>query len=605
MLKKISAKSYFLFVYLLVCSLQLFAALNHQLFGDEAFYWLEGQNLAWSYSEVPGWTPWTLAFTDWLFPQQPIFIRIPSLLAAFSLPWLAIWVAHGLRTKKSPDWLVGLLMLALPVLGVAGTLAIPDIWMVFFTLLAFGYLIRTIKSHKTTDFIFLGLILALGINVHLRFWLLVLITCAVVFWLLRAHKPFIIRLLSLTLPMMLLGFIPVLLFNLQHDFALLEFQLKDRHPWQFQSSHVVFFLIQIVITTPWVFYLCLKNLNAAKQLKNSDKQIFLIKVFIFTAVIHWLVYAVLGFFSDNLRLNVHWTLITYVLLLLITTVNNKLSTRMKRWAVVTGLTANLWLLMTLSYWLVWQSPISSANAQMTNNASGWQLLSSHTDNLMRKENTHNLVVDHFMSLAELMFYSKSNLDIKALPHPLNNKHGRAKQLAIMGLMHQNNNKPQILMVEHSALKPAELIAFYQSACKQLNGIQLIDSLDINQGLKTYHYFKTGQNQLNGLNEHCEIPPIIYYQHRDNIISGWILQAKNQALQVTLYDASHQVELANKIELKPQALGQNPLFANLNIDHYQLLEFQLIADPTTHNITQLKIEQANHPTIFSQRLLLDH
>ena len=279
---------------------------------------------------------------------------------------------------------------------------------------------------------------------------------------------------------------------------------------------------------------------------------------------------------------------------------------MKRWAVVTGLTANLCLLMTLSYWLVWQSPMTSTNAQMTNNASGWQLLSSHTDNLMRKENTRNLVVDHFMSMAELMFYSKSKLDISVLTHPLNNKHGRAKQLAIMGLMHQNNNKPQILMVEHSALKPAELIAFYQSACEQLNGIQLIDSLDINQGLKTYHYFKTGQNQSNGLDEHCEIPPIIYYQHRDNIISGWILQAKNHALQVTLYDASHQVELTHKIELKPQALGLNPLFANLNIDQYQLLEFQLTEDPSTaNNITQLKIKSVNQPVIFSQRLILDY
>ena len=75
--------------------------------------------------------------------------------------------------------------------------------------------------------------------------------------------------------------------------------------------------------------------------------------------------------------------------------------------------------------------------------------------------------------------------------------------------------------------------------------------------------------------------------------------------MTLYDASHQVELANKIELKPQALGLNPLFASLKTDQHQLLEFKLSEYPTTHNITQLKIEQANHPAIFSQRLLLDH
>ncbi|VAW48080.1 hypothetical protein MNBD_GAMMA02-1350, partial [hydrothermal vent metagenome] len=187
MLKKTTAKTYFLFAYILIGSVQIYAAFNHQLFGDEAFYWLEGQWLAYSYSEVPGWTPWTHAFMDWLLPKHHFFIRIPNLMAAFSIPWLGIFISRALAGDKTNCWLTGLLLLSLPILGVAGTLAIPDVWMVFFTLLSIGCLIQAINSKQRIYFITLGLVLALGINVHLRFWLVILITCGVVFWQFRAH----------------------------------------------------------------------------------------------------------------------------------------------------------------------------------------------------------------------------------------------------------------------------------------------------------------------------------------------------------------------------------------------------------------------------------
>ena len=601
MLKNITAKTYFLFTYMLVGSIQLYATYNHQLFGDEAFYWLEGQWLDWSYSEVPGWTPWTLAFMDWLLPHHQFFIRLPNLIAALSIPWLGIFVSRALTADETNSWLVGLLLLALPILGVAGTLAIPDVWLVFFTLLAVWCLIHAVKSKQRIYFLLLGLVLALGINVHIRFWLVILITCGVVFWQFRSNRAVISQLLKCTLPIMVLGFVPVLLFNLQHDFALLSFQLKDRHPWEFQPSHLNFFLIQIVITTPWVFYLCLKNLKSTMTFNaNNPIQAALVKTIAYAAAIHWLVYAVLGFFSDDLRLNVHWTLVSLVLFLVITT-NTAHSARLKRWAVVTGITANLWLLITLSYWLHVQTPHSQLSARITNHALGWQQLAAHTDALLIRENHQQLLTDHFMTLAQLKFYAKQIKNIKAIPHPLNGKHGRAKQLEIMGLLQEKSQQPQLLVVEHSALKLAEQVDFYLSTCEYLNGLKLIDSLDIRQGLKRHHYFKTGVGD--GL---CDLPPVVYYEFNDQVLSGWILQHKSQVMQLSLYDASKQTKLTHNIELTVRALGSNTFFAKLNTDHYQLLEFKLndldqLADESA--VLQLKLDFTNH-TIYSQRLILN-
>ncbi len=597
MLKNITAKTYFLFTYILVGSVQIYAAFNHQLFGDEAFYWLESQWLSWSYSEVPGWTPWTLAFIDWLLPQHQFSVRIPNLMAALSIPWLGIFISRALNNEPSNSWLVGLLLLALPILGVAGTLAVPDVWLIFFSLLAVWVLLQAIGNNHTYLFIMLGLVLALGINVHLRFWLVILVTSGVVFWQFRSHHV-VLKLLKLTLPMMLLGFIPVLIFNLQHDFPLLSFQLKDRHPWEFQPSHFSFFLTQVVISTPWVFYLCLKNLKSGIMINaGSSTQQLLIKTLVWAATVHWLVYALLGFFSDTLRLNIHWTLVSYALLL-VTTRLSSTSPRLLRWAVVTGVTANLWLLFTLNHWLQEQTPQSPLSDRITHNATGWQQLAEHTDALLIRENQQSLITDHFMSLAQLKFYSQQINHIKALPHPLNAKHGRDKQLQIMGLLQGESDESHLLVVEHSALKLTEVIAFYQSACERLYGIQLIDSLDINHGIKRYHYFKTGSR-----NGSCEIPPIVYYEFTNQHISGWVLHDKTQPLSISLFDATHQTKLNTELKLSTQPLGTNPLFKSLNPDQYQLLEFSLDEQLAQDKATlQLQLDFANH-TLYSQRLIL--
>ncbi len=129
----------------------------------------------------------------------------------------------------------------------------------------------------------------------------------------------------------------------------------------------------------------------------------------------------------------HWTLVSYVLLLLITASNTGISPRIKRWAVVTGVTANLWLLITLNYWLLAETPQSQISDRITHHATGWQQLAAHTDELLIQENHQDLLTDYFMTLAQLKFYAKQVNNIKALPHPLNAKHGRAKQLEIMGL----------------------------------------------------------------------------------------------------------------------------------------------------------------------------
>ena len=58
------------------------------LFVDEAFYWQEGQHLAWAYSDLPGLTAWMTRLGVALGGDSTLALRAPFLLLAAGLPWL-------------------------------------------------------------------------------------------------------------------------------------------------------------------------------------------------------------------------------------------------------------------------------------------------------------------------------------------------------------------------------------------------------------------------------------------------------------------------------------------------------------------------------------
>src|SRR4029079_15703189 len=57
-------------------------------FGDEAFYWQEGQHLAWAYSDLPGCTAWLIRLGVALGGDHTWAMRAPFLLLGAALPWL-------------------------------------------------------------------------------------------------------------------------------------------------------------------------------------------------------------------------------------------------------------------------------------------------------------------------------------------------------------------------------------------------------------------------------------------------------------------------------------------------------------------------------------
>ncbi|WP_154224000.1 ArnT family glycosyltransferase [Marinicella rhabdoformis] len=576
----------FYLVFALLACCQLFVMSQFELFGDEAFYWLEGQHLAWSYAELPGLTAWVMAFAEWLFPHHPFFLRLIPWLAAACLPFLVLAV-NKLIHPQSASHHPAHLFWSLPLVGLVSVLSLPDIWLLFFTVLCVFLFLQASKKHHTFWFILLGLALALGINVHLRFWLVAAIIGTVTLITYWHHKTTLFKLITISLPLALIGLIPILYFNLQHDFPLLAFQLKDRHPWEFQLDHLYFIPVQILVTTPFVMLLFLKLIPKSKSYWSKLKADQ--KLLISTALAHWMLYFLLGFFSDNLRLNLHWPLLSYVLLFCAFSYN-KPSTLVK-WAIGSGTIAHFSLLITLAFWSQ-QTPLSQANQRITGHAQGWSELAETTQQLMQAHRKTDILADHFMTSAALAYQFDSIKNINTLPHPLSDKHGRSLQLQIMGFQSPSQHaENSLIVIEQTAIKLQDQVEYYQMLCQQLGGLQLLSQMNTKSGNKTYHFFEQHKGQ-------CDMPALFYGSNKDSIYRGWVLTEKDQLASLAWAHTNQK----RTVPFVQQGIEGHEMFSVLDPNDYVLNSFEASISDCSNCDYQLTATFKNHsqPKQTSQR-----
>jgi 4-amino-4-deoxy-L-arabinose transferase-like glycosyltransferase len=572
MLKAPHLRLVFVCTYVLNLLLLGYAAANHQLFGDEAFYWLEGRHLDWSYAELPDWTQWLTALTDHLLPNGIFFLRLTSLIAGATVPFLGMAIIRSLGGDRQAQYMAGLLLLALPLMGLASILAIPDVWVMFFALLALWCLSEAIKSGDKRWYLYLGLALALGINVHIRFWFIVMLAGLLTLWLYRDDSKVVRLLLGISLPCVVIGLLPVLLFNLQHDFPLLSFQLQDRHPWSFQPQHAWFFITDVLVATPLIFVLCLLTVWRLKTTGNKRLHLVLL-----LAVLHWLFYALVGFFTDDLRFSLHWTLFSHALLLLLASITLHAS----KWvaaAITTGLLCSWGLQWLLLQWSQPGAVNQSFQDRFTANSRGWEALAAKTRDITAREQPDQLITDHFMTLSTLLYHNRgTSTPMTVLSHPLNIKHGRQTQLQIMGYLPESQSPADktLVIIEQTALDLEQQITYYLQTCEQLGGLELIDQLDTDQGVKIHHFFLINEGR-------CDLPPISYTDIRDDQLNGWVVVDTTTDLQVGLMTDNQQVSGS----LTTTTLGSNPLFSDLDANRYALLQFSFAWPSTSGSRGQL-------------------
>jgi 4-amino-4-deoxy-L-arabinose transferase-like glycosyltransferase len=482
-------RCWFVRLWLAVCAIKLVLALQLPVFVDEAFYWQESQHLAWAYSDLPGLTAW-LAWLGTSFGGNHAFaLRLPFLLIGALVPWLVAHMAAREFNART-GWQAGSLSLLLPLAGSMGLLALPDVPLLLATVLCLDAGLRLLRQVGVFGAAELAIGLVIGGLCHYRFAAVIAVGLVAMLVLPAGRRVLRSPLAWLAIAIGALAWLPLLLWNLHHGDAGLQFQLIDRHPWQFSSEGLRLGRMQLLLATPLLLVAMTIAAWRALATRSDDASRYLA----LCGSLIVLGFLALGFFADRERVSFHWPLPGY--LALVPLVPLVLARWSRGWQIATWVTAGLGLAAVLGYYAIasvpaWRAQTAPRNFHPTNFA-GWDVLADTVrSRLASMPQGTRLVAGDFKLGAELGF-ALDDADIPVLDHPLNGMHGRAPQLALWGLsrarLDVDVDQPVLLVIAANDVEFSDLLGYYHRLCEQAGPLPAPQVVNVDHGRQRFELF---------------------------------------------------------------------------------------------------------------------
>ncbi len=485
----------FWIAFALLGAAKLWLAANLPLFVDEAFYWQESRRLAWSYTDVPGLTAWLVAAGEYLFGHSTLAVRAPFLLLGASVPLVMVGLVARLADARA-GWQAGLWTLAMPLAGTLGVLALPDVPLVFASAVALAALERAARDDRLADWCLLGGALALAWLAHYRAAMLMLAGLAFLVVCARGRRLWSRPGLWIALVLATFGLVPLLAFNLAHDWSALGFQMIERHPWSFHADALWQPLEQAVVVTPFLYVLLVLGLLVGLRRAPAGSPWDLMATIAGTSLFAWFA---LGLFADAERFRVHWPLAAYLPLIAVLPLFLRERLRAARavaWRALAGLAAVAATLGTVLV-LVYLGAAATRGGMVSlaaykvypSHFTGWREAAATARELLATDTDTRivLVADNFMLAAELDFAFAGTRPVYALDSPLNAKHGRATQLALWqrdeSALRALAGRRALLAIDETALRERERQLWLDGLCRRLGPLQGVQRIDLDGGRK--------------------------------------------------------------------------------------------------------------------------
>lgn len=535
-------------------------ALQLPLFVDEAFYWQESRHLAWAYSDLPGLTAWLAWVGTYLGGNHALALRLPFLLIGALIPWVVVRMTTREFDART-GWQAGSLSLLLPLAGSMGLLALPDAPLLLATVLCLDAGLRLLRKVDVFAATELALGLAIGGLCHYRFVAVIAVGFVAMLALPAGRRALRTPLPWLAIAIGALAWLPLLLWNLQHSDAGLQFQLFDRHPWQFSSEGLRLGRMQLILATPLLLVAMVMSAWRALTTRGTDASRYLA----LSGSLIVVGFLALGFFSDRERVSFHWPLPGYLALLPL--VPLLLARWSRGWRIATWISAGLGLAAVLGYYAFASVPAlreqtASRNFHPTNFA-GWDVLDETVrDRLATMPPGTRLVAGDFKLGAELGF-ALGNAEIPVLDHPLNARHGRAPQLALWGLMRErfdaDAGSPALLVVAANHVEFADLLDYYHRLCEQVGPLPKPEVVNVDHGRQRFLLFAL---QAQESSRACTTPALAFLDapgpsatvDASFDVAGWAFKDGAGLVSVEILLDGRVVASANYGQSKPEVAG---------------------------------------------------
>ena len=482
------------------------------LFGDGAFYWLEARNLAFAYSDLPPATALVIRAGVELFGDTPFGVRAWFLIVAAAPPFVIYRWARELGTRQDANWAAAL-GLSIPMIATLGVLAVPDVLQVTVGLTACYTFERATRadSNGLAAWILTGLLVGIGLTVHYRFAIVPIAMAAYLFSaprglaLLRTPAPWVAAMTASP------GLAPIVWFNLEHAYAGFGFQFVDRHPWSFDPQGLLFWTDQLLATTPLLYVLLLLvAIRGLTSRRSADDRPYLLAVIGLT---HVLLYGIASPWMDHQRTNVHWPLLGYLALALLTprecarlfgTRANLVlgGTTLVASAVALGLLASL-LLMTR-----YGDLPRDIRAPLVSKLSGHREIASHVSERRQTEKQPILTGQYYLA-AQLRFAFGSDAPVYLLTEEKADRDGRALQLGLwhMRLEHLPLGQNALLVIERTAWSDPEYDAMLTEVCARFRSVTPHGTHAQFEGERVFRFFDVAGGSIAPLDRRQhESPP---------------------------------------------------------------------------------------------------
>lgn len=484
-----AARRWFLGLWMMVVIVDLVLAARLPLFVDEAFYWQEGRHLAWAYSDLPGMTAWLTRIGDLLVPGNVLALRLPFLLLGATIPWLVVRMTAR-EIDPLRGWQAGSLAVLLPLSGSLGVMALPDVPLLFATVLCLDASLRLLRKVTPAAALELALGLVVGGLTHYRFAAVIAVGCIALLAVPEGRRVLRHPLAWAAIAIGALAWWPLLAWNLAHADAGLRFQLLDRHPWQFSRVGLRLGGMQLALATPLLLVaMAMAAWRGLRASRPADRYLALCGAGVVLG------FLMLGFVADRERVSFHWPLPGYLALLPL--VPAVLAQWPRGWRIATWVTAALGLAVVLVYYVVAATPALRARAASQNfhptNFAGWDVLAREVEAALRDMPPGTrLLAGNFKLGAELGF-ARGDADIPVLDHPLNQKHGRAPQLALWDLAvdarEALGDDPLLLVASANDVPFRALLAHYHALCREVGPLPPAQVVDVDHGRQRFLLFR--------------------------------------------------------------------------------------------------------------------
>ena len=368
------------------------------LMPQDAYYYLYGQNLSWSYFDHPGMIGYLLRLTSEILGQSVFVIKLTDfLVTSSSLYFFYVLARHMLPIYKAKQALV--LLVSTLFISIISFNSTPDVPLILFWTLSVLALYKAIFENKKGYWILAGIAMGLAFNSKYTSLFLQIGLIGFLAFSNRYRTLFGSPWLYACLILSVVMTAPVFYWNYEHEFASFLFQSSNRTdsisefkltPKYFFGAigHQLFLLLPILFAVFITFTFKYVKRFFAKFKLPGDRQLFLLAFFIPTF---------LGFFALTpiywVKLN--WMMPSYItgVILAIAFFNQKLL----RYQLIISAIFHLLIAIEVLFYIV---PIKSDDTWV-----GWEELSVAIDEIQdRYPDTFIFSDDNYKTSAALNFY---------------------------------------------------------------------------------------------------------------------------------------------------------------------------------------------------------